>query len=121
MWKLLTVVLLVAAAQAKEQRSSSYDTADSYQQSSYYPAPEYDGYSKPGISLFNTDLEGWINLGLNVLILVLIGFVAFTISASVGSVIENADERHFNLGGMDVVGTIERLQKLYDSVVAKQA
>ena len=43
MWKLLAVVLLVAAAQvqAKEQRSSSYESTDSYQQNAYYPAPEY--------------------------------------------------------------------------------
>ena len=41
MRKLLAIVLLVAAAQAKEHRSSSYESADSYQQNAYYPAPEY--------------------------------------------------------------------------------
>ena len=67
--------------------------------------------------------DGLVNLGLNVLILVLIGFVAFSIATSIGSVIENAgdDERGFSLRDMDVVGTIERLHKLYESFAATSA
>ncbi|XP_037080441.1 uncharacterized protein LOC119101244 [Pollicipes pollicipes] len=119
MWKQATVALLlvVVVVPTAEADASTYGHhATPYKQPAYYPSRYHQyPYTADRVSAVdNFFKDGLADIGLKMVILLAVSYVAFSIIASLGVLADN-ERRGLPVAGLDTIDALERLQKAFDT------